>query len=580
MKQVQYIAVVVFIFTFKISLCQNVLDAPFIMERYIVYWPEPDAFFAYQLEGKSRNDYMRANYPYLQSFLYNEDEYWRIRVWRTIDLRKERNKPLSRALSDETWEKKESKWHIFSEEDSVKMIVNDEDIKYEFLVGFPFRISHLLGRNIEEMKKNKYNYEGSLYNNNKSEIQNLVEEGFLKIGNGILELTEKKYVPNKIVFEKFVDRTLDAIVLDNTVTAYEDDSFMQEMTTNEVVSKLSNDTIWISRDSIIKIRIKEDWFYNKKQNEFQSKIIGIGLVAIVNSKEVELFWIYYPELQYSIADYCTFMGDKIINYDAYLNNHYYEHNIDSTAYLGLYSNYIRNHDSYFLTEFDALIDVQLLSEEVNSGNYANYSKGNSKIKGKLLSGQKNGLWNWFYENGNIKCEIIFENNAPNGQYKSYYENGEKKEVGFFRNGLRTGNFKYWYENGKLKAGRNYKDGYLDGVQKIWWDNGNQYAQYSFEDKIINGILKRWNRNGSLMEKGEMKNGLVYGKWNYNIIINDKYCEMLKKNDLYAFDKQTASTAYDDCILQFSVEYIHSYEKDCPPLPDPICITHKLLGKRE
>ncbi len=119
----------------------------------------------------------------------------------------------------------------------------------------------------------------------------------------------------------------DGVVKDGTITAYDggDDEFRKVITKAEILTMLNKvDTsqqeqpdgtfkeVILPRDfqpgQVTKIRVKEEWFFDKQKSTLECRILG--LCPIIDKFDDQLaykgsdplFWVYYPEARYVFAN--------------------------------------------------------------------------------------------------------------------------------------------------------------------------------------------------------------------------------------------------------------------------------------
>ena len=118
-------------------------------------------------------------------------------------------------------------------------------------------------------------------------------------------------------------------VEEGTITAYEatDDQFKVPMTKAEVEDRLSTESVFmdinletgleeevvttssIRSNQIAKFWIKEDWFFDRERSVMEVRIIGILPIinAVGDDGQIRgpegLFWVYYPEARYVLANH-------------------------------------------------------------------------------------------------------------------------------------------------------------------------------------------------------------------------------------------------------------------------------------
>jgi antitoxin component YwqK of YwqJK toxin-antitoxin module len=344
-----------------------------------------------------------------------------------------------------------------------------------------------------------------------------------------------------------------------TLTGYMDESFIVPMSIYDIKKAMPENPEQI----ITGLRIKEDWYYDKEAGRLKGAIIGVGITGITPEGEKELIWMYYPELRGVLKNRYTLKDGKTMDYSTYLEQHLFR-----TAAVREKNHFTSTRSTYAFaniddTDFDALFNFQLLNEELShyrgpQGKMVLYGRpANKQAEGKMSSSGKQGKWTVYYPNGQLKYIANFKDNAPHGKYVSYYESGKKREEGQFRKGLREGEFHCWYESGSKLTVRRYKKGFPDSAQQSWHPNGTQYLECTFAGQQLNGKFTRWYANGTMLEQGEMKNGLIHGLWKYNIQLDPEFCSYLLSGhtrplyDTNRYSKEVLS----DCTISFESDYV-------------------------
>jgi gliding motility associated protien GldN len=191
--------------------------------------------------------------------------------------------------------------------------------------------------------------------------------------------------------KNFMTVLMDAL-REGTITAYDatnDDQFLVPMTYQEIESKLtSTDTIPIydpnNPDIILKyevsqkdfdpstvdrIKLKEDWFFDKQRSVMDVRILGICPVQTLNDEQtgafigfVNLFWIYFPEARPIFAKSIVFNRQN-----SAMNRTY-----DELFMNRLFSSYIYKDDNVYgrdISEYalgmDALLEAQRIKGEIS-----------------------------------------------------------------------------------------------------------------------------------------------------------------------------------------------------------------------
>lgn len=78
-----------------------------------------------------------------------------------------------------------------------------------------------------------------------------------------------------------------------------------------------------------------------------------------------------------------------------------------------------------------------------------YPNGNTKSRGYLKNGEREGLWTDWYETGKKKSEGSFKNGKKEGVWTFWFENGQKMTQGNYINGKPGDQWVSWFKDGKL-----------------------------------------------------------------------------------------------------------------------------------
>jgi antitoxin component YwqK of YwqJK toxin-antitoxin module len=150
--------------------------------------------------------------------------------------------------------------------------------------------------------------------------------------------------------------------------------------------------------------------------------------------------------------------------------------------------------------------------------------GTIQEEGTYKEGLKIGSWKYFDSTGLLKYESRFSadtefvvyaadnKNKPlvvngNGEFKSFYANGKIQEQGIVENFCRKGIWKSFYENGAPE------------MTVFWSDNRKKIINCWKKDGSLmvnngNGTYLLTTENDTLLLKGEYKDSLQSGEWNY------------------------------------------------------------------
>lgn len=347
-------------------------------------------------------------------------------------------------------------------------------------------------------------------------------------------------------------------ILKNACSAYTDERFVQNLTNEEAKEALDG-------HHYSKVRIKEDWWYNKTTGEMKSYPIGLCLIETLDGADRESFWLYYPELRYVCihkrfdSSGTTFIWSDVIEKHECKSLVVRTEMNDGTSELSADQS-----DPVLLrmTELESLFEVEEVSRILNwalfrpSGTWYNtlengYKKiqclDGTEISGTLGNNMMQGLWERRNSAGDLLWSCEFKNNIPSGKYRKYYSADKLREKGTFTFGVRTGTWTSYHQNGNTHSVRNYKLGGLDGEQVFYYDNKQKQCVFSFKNEMPNGKFMRWYSDGALLDSGNMLNGYQEGLWQVNVRLNDTW-----KRIMSVCSNKDLQTASDDGILTLNI----------------------------
>lgn len=119
--------------------------------------------------------------------------------------------------------------------------------------------------------------------------------------------------------------------------------------------------------NVMRIRIKEDWYFNNKRSTMQARIIGICPVEQVFDEHGEykgerpLYWIYMPELRYHLAQAPAANPHSDVErrtYDELFQKRKF------SSYITKESNVFTRNISEYKQDLDALLEGQKIEREI------------------------------------------------------------------------------------------------------------------------------------------------------------------------------------------------------------------------
>lgn len=78
-----------------------------------------------------------------------------------------------------------------------------------------------------------------------------------------------------------------------------------------------------------------------------------------------------------------------------------------------------------------------------------YSSMALRMRGDVVDGRRDGLWQYFYENGSPQVEATYVDGREDGEYRVYRESGVPYYVGRYKAGARVGVWEVYDADGNL-----------------------------------------------------------------------------------------------------------------------------------
>ena len=146
----------------------------------------------------------------------------------------------------------------------------------------------------------------------------------------------------------------------------------------------------------------------------------------------------------------------------------------------------------------------------------------------------------YYPNGTKRQEGFFKYDRQDSLYTEWYETGHVKVEGEYNQGEPVKSWKYYYRDGRLKSVEEVKgdDNYLwefylpdslhtqiikegNGELVTYYTTGKVKEWYNYENGLKNGPFEELSIYNYPTLKGEFKNGLKHGTWEYFYYTGDK-----------------------------------------------------------
>jgi gliding motility associated protien GldN len=179
-------------------------------------------------------------------------------------------------------------------------------------------------------------------------------------------------------------------ILEGTITAYSDadDEFTIQLTKAEAKNKMGRwkenkqyddfgeeilgaaDSVYedFSSQDIVEYRLKEDWFFDRERSIMDVRIIGIAParnnidMSTGESKGKELmFWVYFPEARYVLANYDVFNRQNEAEKRTY-EDIFWKRIFNS--YITKRSNVYDRNNKEYLTGLDLILESDNIKEDM------------------------------------------------------------------------------------------------------------------------------------------------------------------------------------------------------------------------
>ena len=205
------------------------------------------------------------------------------------------------------------------------------------------------------------------------------------------KMNQAMYYPDKPIGNRdynyrrsFASVLLDAVQSEG-ITAYNSDEFILALSPKDIKAQLLDsikgekyerpndpDNLWdttylkpVNPWDIKKIRIKEDWFFDKQRSMLEVRIIGICPVADMDvDGEImpkPLFWIYFPEIRPLLAEaevFNRFNGAAKLTYDDFFWKRMF------SSYIYKVDNQYDRTIAKYTTGMDAILESERIKEDL------------------------------------------------------------------------------------------------------------------------------------------------------------------------------------------------------------------------
>ena len=87
-----------------------------------------------------------------------------------------------------------------------------------------------------------------------------------------------------------------------------------------------------------------------------------------------------------------------------------------------------------------------------------HANGKLHVRGRLVSGQRDGTWNTYRENGQPWSQVDYAAGVKQGLFRTWHANGMPHVEGQHEAGQRTGKWDFFDDTGQLNEALDFADG--------------------------------------------------------------------------------------------------------------------------
>lgn len=145
----------------------------------------------------------------------------------------------------------------------------------------------------------------------------------------------------------------------------------------------------------------------------------------------------------------------------------------------------------------------LLQKDKNVEDY--HDNGKLKLLGKLVNGEREGIWKEYYENGNMKSKEKYKSGIIQSK-EEWYEDMAKKCEMFYKNGNFHGVQKEFYKNGAVKLLAQFTEGKRDGEILIYSEDKKLLKKEFYKNDELQKHPKKIIDRPGREERGRIERG--------------------------------------------------------------------------
>jgi antitoxin component YwqK of YwqJK toxin-antitoxin module len=137
---------------------------------------------------------------------------------------------------------------------------------------------------------------------------------------------------------------------------------------------------------------------------------------------------------------------------------------------------------------------------------------NQIAKGRLAKGKKEGHWITTSKTGTVVQEGDYKNDVEVGAWRQFDANGNLIALRLYT--PPHVKEELYYPDGTIKSRDEWEGSMKEGVAEMFFPDGTLEWRTGYLHNLENGTTEKHRKDGTLIEKGENKNGTMWGTWQY------------------------------------------------------------------
>lgn len=142
--------------------------------------------------------------------------------------------------------------------------------------------------------------------------------------------------------------------------------------------------------------------------------------------------------------------------------------------------------------------------------------------GKYLNDWRDGIWKYYDTEGKLYLIVTYAKEPrrdflitrdygnENGIYERYFPEGSIEEIGFFKGGFFEGPITRYHRNKKVSIKGQYKQDLMDGKWQYFYPEGNLEREENYKIGKKHGIFRNYHPDGTLYHETTFQEDIEIG----------------------------------------------------------------------